>query len=171
VNEPWFPCQVGDYVMLSDNTFAMVNCITLENILLSQANGWMPITYSIPDFLAAKPKNFSLGFMVISDFGLDYKHQAQCITVIPEILCAGIRRGLLLESYGSSLIDLAVHFAQANTSSLDYKLIASFDGTAAGEFFAIKRAMQRYAVEVCNQQQWVTPFNQLVVHNANDRAV
>lgn len=168
VNEPWFPCQVGDYVMLSDNTFAMVNCITLENILLSQTNGWMPITYSIPDFLAAKPKNFSLGFTVVSDFGIDYQHQAQCTTVIPEILCAGIRRGLLLETYGPSLIDLAVHFAQANMSSLDYKIIASFDGTVAGEFFAIKRALQRYAVDVCNQQQWVIPFNQLVVHNAKD---
>lgn len=171
VNEPWFPCQVGDYVMLSDNTFAMVNCITLENILLSQANGWMPITYSIPDFLAAKPKNFSLGFTVVSDFRIDYKHQAQCTTVIPEILCDGIRRGLLQESYGQSLIDVAVRFVQANTSSLDYKLVASFDGTVAGEFFTIQFAMQRYAVEVCNQQQWVIPFNQLVVHNAGDRAV
>jgi hypothetical protein len=149
----------------------MVNCITLENILLSQANGWMPITYSISDFLAAKPKNLSLGFTVVSDFRIDYKHQTQCTTVIPEILCDGIRRGLLQEPYGQSLIDVAVRFVQANTSSLDYKLIASFDGTVAGEFFSIQFEMQRYAVEVCNQQQWVIPFNQLVVHNAGDRAV
>lgn len=167
-DEPWFPCQRGDFVMLSDNTFAMVKCITLESIVLSQPNGVMPITYSIADFLAEQPKNFSLGFTVISDFGIDYQHQSQCTTVIPEILCAGIHRGLLLESFGHSLNNLVVHFAHANTSSLDYKIAATFDGTAAGDLFAIKRALQRYAVEVCNQQQWVIPFNQLVIHNAKD---
>ena len=167
-DEPWFPCQRGDFVMLSDNTFAMVKCITLESIVLSQPNGVMPITYSIADFLAEQPKNFSLGFTVTSDFGIDYQHQPQCTTVIPEILCAGIHRGLLLESFGHSLNNLVVHFAHANTSSLDYKIAATFDGTAAGDLFAIKRALQRYAVEVCNQQQWVIPFNQLVIHNAKD---
>lgn len=167
-DEPWFPCQRGDFVMLTDNTYAMVKCITLECIVLSQPNGVMPITYSIADFLAAQPKNYSLGFTVSSDFGIDYQHQAQCTTVIPEILCEGIRRGLQLESFGNSLNDLVVHFAHANTSSLDYKIAATFDGTAAGDLFAIKRALQRYAVEVCNQQQWVIPFNQLVIHNAKD---
>ena len=167
-SEPWFPCQAGDYVLLSDETFAMVKCITLESIVLSQANGAMPVTYSIADFLAAQPKNFSLGFTVTSDFGIDYRHQAQCTTVIPEILCAGIRRGLLLEPYGDALKDLAVHFAQANTSSLDYKIVATFDGAVAGDFFPIQRALQRYAVEVCNRQHWVIPFNQLVIHNAKE---
>ena len=167
-DEPWFPCQRGDFVMLSDSTFAMVKYITLESIVLSQSNGVMPITYSIADFLAAQPKNFSLGFTVTSDFGIDYQHQSQCTTMIPEILCDGIRRGLQLESFGNSLNDLVVHFAHANTSSLDYKIVATFDGTAARDLFAIKRALQRYAVEVCNQQQWVIPFNQLVIHNAKD---
>ncbi|MEK6596360.1 MAG: hypothetical protein AABZ18_07585, partial [Pseudomonadota bacterium] len=112
-NEPWFPCKVGDYVMLSDSTYGMVKCITLENIVLSLANGTMPRTYTIAHFLAANPRNFSQGFIAISDFGIDYKHQAKCTTEVPEMMCAGIRQGLLQEIYGGSLKDLAVHFAKA----------------------------------------------------------
>ena len=167
-DEPWFPCKVGDYVMLSDSAYGMVKCITLENILLSLSNGTMPRTYTVTDFLAANPKNFSQGFMVTSDFGIDYKHQMRCTTEIPEMMCAGIRRGLLRETYGSALKDLAVYFAKANTSSLDYKIMATFDGGAAGEYLSIQRALQRYAVEVCNQQQWIIPFNQLVIHNGKE---
>jgi len=167
-DEPWFPCKVGDYVMLSDSAYGMVKCITLENILLSLSNGTMPRTYTVTDFLAANPKNFSQGFMVTSDFGIDYKHQMQCTTEIPEMMCAGIRQGLLRETYGSALTDLAVYFAKANTSSLDYKIVATFDGRAAGEYLSIQRALQRYAVEVCNQQQWIIPFNQLVIHNGKE---
>lgn len=165
MDEPWFPCQVGDYVMLSDGSYGMVKCITLENILLSLSDGTMPRTYTIPDFLAANPKNFSQGFIVVSEFGIDYKHQMICTTEIPEKMAIGIREGLLREAYGYALQDLSVYFAKANTSSLDYKIIATFEGVAAKEYFAIRRALQRYAVEVCNQQQWIIPFTQVVVHN------
>lgn len=167
-NEPWFPCKVGDYVMLSGDIYGMVKCITLEHIVLSLSDGTMPRTYTITDFLAAKPRNYSQGFVAITDFGIDYKHQASCTVDVPNILREGIRRGLLQETYGASLKDASVHFAKANTSSLDYKIIATFDGAAAGELHPITRALQRYAVEVCNQQQWTIPFAQLVVHSGKD---
>lgn len=167
-DEPWFPCKTGDFVKLADDTFGMVKCITLENIVLSAADGAMPRTFSIADFLAANPKNYSLGFSVLSDFGVDYRHQAIATTAIPEILCEGIRQGLLQESFSDALIDVAVHFAKANTSSLDYKIIAAFDGSAACDYFAIQRALQRCAVDVCNQRQWTIPFTQVVVHQAGN---
>ncbi|MBX3616233.1 hypothetical protein [Nitrosomonas sp.] len=164
-DEPWFPCQVGDYVMLSDGSYGMVKCITLENILLSLSDGTMPRTYTIPGFLAASPKNFSQGFIVVSDFGVDYKHQMICTTEIPDKMAIGIREGLMQEAYGGALQGLSVYFSEANTSSLDYKIVATFEGMAAKEYFAIRRALQRYAVEVCNHQQWIIPFTQVVVHN------
>lgn len=167
-DEPWFPCKTGDFVKLADDTFGMVKCITLENIVLSAADGAMPRTFSIADFLAANPKNYSLGFSVLSDFGVDYRHQAIATTTIPEILCEGIRQGLLQESFSGALIDVAVHFSKANTSSLDYKIIAAFDGSAACDYFAIQRTLQRYAVDVCNQRQWTIPFTQVVVHQAGN---
>lgn len=167
-DEPWFPCKVGDYVMLTDGTYGLVKCITLESIVLSTASGMMPKTYAIIDFLAANPKNLSQGFFVISDFGIDYQHQEHCTTEIPELMGAGIRKGLLQEAYGESLEDVSVFFAKANTSSLDYKIIAVFNGAAAGDYHAITRALQRYAVETCNQQHWKIPFTQLVIHNAGN---
>jgi hypothetical protein len=164
-DEPWFPCQEGDFVMLSDGTYGMVQRITLENVMLSLPNGMMPQTYATGDFLAEKPKNYSRGFFVGSDFGIDYKYQQQCTTQIPELLCTGIREGLRQEAYNDFLNDIWVFFAQANTSSLDYKIVAVFDGQAAVYYHSITRDLQRYAVEVCNQQQWEIPFTQLVVHN------
>lgn len=163
-DEPWFPCLQGDYVMLSDDTYGKVKCITFESVLISLSSGMSPKTYSVVDFLATNPRNLSQGFIVTSDFGIDYKYQQQCTTKIPELLCAGIRQGLQKETYGDSLEDIWVYFAQANTSSLDYKIIALFNGKAAGDYYAISRALQRYAVEVCNQQEWEIPFSQLVVH-------
>lgn len=164
-DDPWFPCQEGDFVMLSDGTYNMVQCITLENVILSIPNGMMPQTYTIGDFLAAKPKNFSHGFVVVSDFGLDYKYQEHSTTQIPDLLCTGVREGLKKEVYGKYLKDIWVFFAKANTSSLDYKIVTIFDGQAAADYYAITRDLQRYAVEVCNRQQWEIPFTQLVVHS------
>ena len=163
-DEPWFPCQQGDYVMLSDGTYGKVKCITFESVLISLSNGMSSKTYSTIDFLATNPRNLSQGFLVTSDFGIDYKYQQQCTTDIPELLCTGIRQGLQKENYGDFLEDIWVDFAQANTSSLDYKIIVLFNGNGASDYYSITRALQRYAVEVCNQQGWEIPFRQLVVH-------
>ena len=163
-DEPWFPCQQGDYVMLSDGTYGKVKCITFESVLISLSNGMSSKTYSTIDFLATNPRNLSQGFLVTSDFGIDYKYQQQCTTDIPELLRTGIRQGLQKENYGDFLEDIWVDFAQANTSSLDYKIIVLFNGNGASDYYSITRALQRYAVEVCNQQGWEIPFRQLVVH-------
>ncbi len=165
-DEPWFPCKVGDYVMLTDDKYGLVKCITPENVLLSLYNGMMPQTYAIKDFLAAQPENLSQGFIVTSVIGIDYKNLPQSTNQIPQILCEGIQKGLQQEKYGNALKHLRVYFSQANTSSLDYKIVAFFDGKAAEYYYPIDRALQRYAVEVCNQQKWEIPFTQVVLHNA-----
>ncbi len=43
-----------------------------------------------------------------------------------------------------------------------YKIIAFFDGAAASEYYV--RTLQCFAVEVCNQQQWIIPCAQLLMH-------
>ena len=163
-DEPWFPCREGDYVLLADEKYGLVKHITLENVVLSLSSGMMPQTYTIQDFLAAQPKNLSQGFIVTSVIGVDYKYQTQCTDQMPAILREGIRNGFQQESYSDALKDLLVYFAEANTSSLDFKIIAIFDGKAACEYYSIARSLQRFAVDVCNQQQWEIPFTQVVVH-------
>jgi hypothetical protein len=154
-NEPWFPCKVDDYVMLYGDIYGKVKNITLENIVLSLPDGTMPITYTIEDFFIANPRNFSLGFIVKTEFNIDCKHLKISTSEIPEILTAGIQQGILKENFGNSLKDLSVNFAKADASFLAYEIIAAFDGAAASEFYSIARALQRYAVEVCNYQQWM----------------
>lgn len=169
--EPWFPCKLRDFVLLSDGTFGMVKHISIESVVLSLSDGKMPKTYTTSDFLAASPRNLSQGFFVTSDFGIDYQYQENCTIQIPEIFRMGIQKGIQQESFGSALLDLTVQFSQANASSLDYKILAKFDGKAAGDYYPIIRALQRYAVEVCNQQQWEIPFAQLTIHRQADRII
>ena len=163
-DEPWFPCRKGDFVLLSNEWCLKVKCITPEHVELTLGNGMMPHIYPVQDFLATCPKNLSQGFIVVSVIGIDYEYQQRCTTDIPEIFREGIRNGLSREVYGRGMKDLLVYFEQANTSSLDYKIIALFDGSVAGYYNDITRDLQRFAVDVCNQQNWKIPFNQLVVH-------
>ncbi len=165
-NEPWFPCKKGDYVMLSDDSYGQVQCITLEYVQLSLSDGSMLQTYSVSDFLSANPTNLSRGFLITSLIGVDYQYQSQCTTTIPAAFEAGIRSRLLEETYGSALKSISVNFNQANTSSLDFKIIVVFEGSAADTYFSIQRDLQRFAVDVCNQHKWEIPFNQLVVHQS-----
>ncbi len=115
----------------------------------------MPITNTIEDFFIANPRNFSSGFIATTAFSIDYKHLGISTVEIPRIMTAGIQQGLLKEKYGNSFKDLSVHFAKADSSFLEYEIIGNFDGAAASEFYSIVRALQGYAIEICNRQQWM----------------
>lgn len=154
-DEPWFPCKKGDYVMVYGDIFGMVKYITHENIVLSLPDGTMPITYTIEDFLIANPRNFSFGFIATTKFGIDYKNQQISTVEIPRIMTEGIQQGLSKENYGNSLKSLSVHLEKGRSSFLEYEVIAVFDGMAASEYYSILRDLQRYAIEICNQREWM----------------
>lgn len=163
-DEPWFPCKPGDFVLLEDERCLKVRRITPEYVQLSLRNDSMPQMYAIQNFMEACPKNLSTGFIVASTIGIDYQYQQISTTDIPKIFQEGILSRMQHESYGQTIRDISVYFEQANSSSLDFKIIGTFDSAAAPDYYMIKRDLQRFAVDVCNQQQWTIPFNQLVVH-------
>jgi hypothetical protein len=66
--------------------------------------------------------------------------------------------------YGNFFTRIDVEFNLANASSLDYKIIAHFDGQAAKSYRSITRDLQKYCVNVCNTHNWSIPYQQLVVH-------
>ncbi|MEC5129382.1 hypothetical protein VSU19_21655 [Verrucomicrobiales bacterium BCK34] len=164
--EMWFPCHEGDWVELPDEGRGRVIAQTPEYVQLVKLGG-AKITIPTTDFLAKAPKNLSQNFRIKSTFGIDYKHQADCTGKIPEILWAYITKGIytLLED-NDSLLSLKVEFASAGASSLDYEIIADFDGIHAPRYEALSRAMQRLAVECCNENGWEIPFTQITLHNA-----
>jgi hypothetical protein len=160
-NEAWFPSQVGDYLMLDGDTFAEVVQQTIEFVQLRVKGSLVEI--ATPAFLKREVRNLSRdGFTVIVSFGIDYKHQAECLNTVQTTLHTAIT--LAFAEFAYEPRSLLVKFKAANTNSLDYLILANMPGEAAADYFAIERLIQTTCVEVCNRQQWVIPFQQLTLH-------
>ena len=161
--EPWFPCVEGDWVIVAD-TFAQVCIQTPQTVeLLAQGARRSMTTVS---FLAGNPTNLSSGFGFRATFGLDYRHQAIATTDVPRVMRDALETGLRQSPGGDGLVRLRVELAAAGSSSLDYRVIGEFEGTAAQHYLSLQRSVQRILVDLCNEQGWVIPFPQLTVHRA-----
>lgn len=164
--EIWFPCQEGDWVELADEGRGRVISQSPDFVQLVKLGGAKVVMPTV-DFLGKSPKNLSGGFRISTTFGIDYKHQAECTGRIPEIMWAHITRELVpLVEDRELLLSLKVEFASAGASSLDYEIIADFDGALAPKIQVLERALQRFAVDCCNANGWEIPFTQITLHNA-----
>ncbi len=164
--EPWFPCSEGDWIDLPDEGRGKVLSQTPEFVQLVKLGG-ARITIPTAEFLLKSPVNLSHSFRLSTRFGIDYKHIAASTTTIPEILWTHLTREIstLIEKR-EQLISLKVEFADAASSSLDYAIIADFDGSLAHRYEFLSRALQRLAVDCCLANHWEIPFNQITLHNA-----
>lgn len=164
--EPWFPCRPDEYVLLSDETFGLVERQTPELVQLKVKG--TSVFYPTAEFLAAKPRNLSRhGFLVIVTFGIDYQHQRIALDDVPQIFNQAVREALAASSAAEELEDVLVEFSEAADSSLNYITIATFNGAAAQYYFKLSRIVQAACVAVCNEHDWIIPFNQLTVHHEN----
>lgn len=162
-DEPWFPTRPGEYVLLGDGTFALVERQTPEVVQLKVMGN--TVLYATTDFLAKNPRNLSRGSYISAVvFGIDYGHQAIATTEAPEIFRQGILDALADSPVADHVEDLLVEFREAADSSLDYQIVATINGAAAGFYFKVGRIIQKACVDVCNARGWVIPFNQLTVH-------
>ncbi len=166
--EPWFPTKKDDWVILSDGTHGKVVVQTPEMVMLELRGGAIK-TYMTSDFLAMNPTNISVTFRIETTFGIDYAHQAECTTRIPEAMLEDIEQGLENDGHSKYLLETRVEFKTAGLSSLDYEIIAYFEGGAAPFYDILSRAVQRYAVDACNRRGWLIPFTQVTLHTAGDR--
>jgi hypothetical protein len=161
-DEPWFPARVGDWLLLGDGTFGKVAAQTPEHVQLTVLGSLK--TYPARDFIGLTPRNLSEGFIIVVEFGLDYRHQDGITTLVREQMARDVAEGLAASDVAEQLTQFSVEFAKAGESSLNLALIAGFKGAAADRYFRIQRLIQRLAVEACNRHGWVIPFNQLTVH-------
>lgn len=162
-DEPWFPTRQGDYVMLDGDLFGQVLLQTPEVVQLQVIGATK--TWPVADFLALHPRNLSLdGFAIPISFGVDYGHQGDILTTVPAKLRAHIEQALAGQPFRDHLKDLIVDFNEPAASSLDLIIVGVFKGAGAGDYWSIRRFLQRCAVEACNRHGWVIPFNQLTVH-------
>jgi hypothetical protein len=163
--EAWFPCRVGDYLLLADGSFAHVLQQGIEWIQLKVMGSIVRIRSA--DFVQQNVRNISLeGFGVAVTFGIDYQHQSIALREVPQRLRDGLASAFASSEFGADLKDLLVEFKAANASSLDYLIYASMDGNSAASYFAIGRLIQQTCVDICNQQGWIIPFTQVTVHQA-----
>lgn len=161
--EPWFPCRRNDWVILADGTRGCVTSLSHEMVELVQRGGAQKV-YQTGDFLAQSPLNLSVNFRLKILFGISYALQAQSTHGVPDILETYIQEQIRREGYEDSLLNLRVEFAQAGASSLDVVVIADFKGEMAPLYNRLSRAIQRWCVDACTQNNWDIPFPQLTIH-------
>ncbi|MGK0218967.1 MAG: hypothetical protein ACI9HE_002464 [Planctomycetota bacterium] len=161
--ELWFPCRLNDYVQLSDGCWGKVTRLTQEMVRIITKGG-SEVTYSTADFLALAPKNISKGFRVSVTFGIDYAHQAIATTEVPEKMRLALTLGLAAVVDADAIESVKVEFESAAASSLDYAVLANFDGSVANNLERLTRAVQAILVDVCNTENWGIPFAQMVLH-------
>ena len=163
-SEPWFPCQRGDWVILSDGVRGKVIGISLELVELIERGG-ARCTYTLSNFLSASPQNLSLNFRIKERIGISYDNQKMVTQEAPEKLKAYLADRLRKEEYQDILLNLNVEFEKANDSSLDLVIIADFKGEAADIYNRLRRAIQRYCVDASTEFDWEIPFPQVTFHN------
>jgi hypothetical protein len=171
-SRPWckdeaaFPLKRGEWVSLSDGK---VGCSVAQNpgTVSLQEPGGATITYATTDFLQLAPKNLSRdSFRVETRFGIDYAHQADATTKIPQWFKEHLEAHLPEIVEQSAIRSIEVQFASAGASSLDYEIEVDLDGSAAPLHEKIEYALQRILVDACNAHNLTIPFSQLTIHQA-----
>jgi hypothetical protein len=166
-NDAWFPCRVGDYLLLADGSFAHVLQQSIEWVRLKVKGSIVQI--ATVDFLQQPARNLSVdGFGIAVTFGIDYQHQQIALQQVPQLLHAGISAAFAASDYADDLKDLKVAFKAASASSLDYLIYASINGNSAASYIAIGPLIQQACVDICNQQGWIIPFTQVTLHQAEN---
>jgi len=168
-DDPWFPCVQGDWVLLSDEMRGRVIGISQELVELV-ARGGAHRTYRTADFLTLSPLNLSRNFRLKETIGISYNLQRDSVSTIPDVLREHVAKRAAEEGYGELLLNLRVEFERANTSSLDLVVIADFDGALGDLYNRLRRCIQRWCVEACNENHWEIPFTQLTLHQARAEA-
>ena len=168
-DEPWFPCRKGDWVLLSSGVRGKVIGISSEFVQLVERGG-SQVTYLMSDFLSSSPRNLATNFRIKETIGLSYTLQHEITTTILETLHQYIHQQMHIEGYGEQLLNLRVEFERANDSSMDLVVIADFRGELGDLYNRLRRAIQRWCVDACSENNWQIPFPQMVIHGTNNSA-
>jgi len=163
--EPWFPCQPGDYIVLADGSYGHVLRQTIEMVEVAVLDSRMRI--GTRDFLSQNLRNLSRdGFGIAATFGIDYRHQAICLDTVPASFSEAIIRRFSEAGLRQDMQDILVEFSEAGSSSLDYRIYLVLSGRAAPAYYKAQRLIQQACVDTCNREGWVIPFTQVTVHSA-----
>ncbi len=164
VNEKWFPCEEGDWVVLDSGLWAEVVLQSPESVHVREEGGAVS-HFKTQAFLEQNPKNVSNGYRSTIEFGLDYSHQAQAASgEIARVMRDYVEQEIRSLVPSDKLLATFVTLFQAGSSSLDYEIEVDVAPGTGHLYDPIAHAMARIAVECCEKNGWTIPFPQLTVH-------
>jgi predicted nucleic acid-binding Zn-ribbon protein len=164
-DEPWFPTNPDDVVLLPDGRPAQVEFQSIDTVRL-RVPGRNRLIVPAAEFAGQTVERLTDGYRVGITFGLDYGDQAGITTTIRETLQRKLEEKWHSTPWVDSLRVLGVQFKEAGPSSLDLFVHADLDGSTAFEYLGQKRTLATFCVDACNEEGWVIPFSQLTLHVA-----
>lgn len=162
-DEPWFPCQKGDWVAINGKPNAKVVSLSHELVEVVELGGRKTV-YPTGDFLGLSPANLSTNFFIRVVFGLSYELQQEITTSVLKKLESYLQQQFENHGYAEDCLSLSVDFLQAGASSLDVVIFANMRGSQASAIGKLERSIARWCVECCNHNNWEIPFPQMTVH-------
>ncbi len=162
-DEPWFPCQKGDWVAIDGKPFAKIVSLSHEQVEVVELGGRRTV-YPTADFLGLAPANLSSNFNMRVVFGLSYDLQGIITTTVLQTLHDFIQEKIAQQNWAEDCLSLGVDFLQAGASSLDVAVLLDLRGKQAPAYRRIERAINRWCVECCNAHSWEIPFPQMTLH-------
>jgi small-conductance mechanosensitive channel len=164
-DEPYFPSEEGDWVLLDDEAYGKVLFQSAEMVRLKLLGGALKM-YQTDAYLDQNPRNHSHGFRVKTTIGIDYDEQSKCTTEILEKFRTFFRTEVEKIVDPTDIVSMKIEFALANASSLDYEVLLDLTGEMAPKYYPIQRALQRIGVDACNEFGLSIPFQQITLHQA-----
>ena len=163
--EAWFPTRKGDWVQLSDGHIGRVVSQTPELVQIVELGGARR-TFETTAFLADAPRNLSTGYRIKTEFGLDYQHLDIAVSEIPTRLAEHVRAELidLLGENGVRNVD--VDLLRTDDSAIIFEIETDISGDRASRYEDVERCVAHAMVAAANQNGWVIPFPQMVLHRA-----
>ena len=162
-NEEWFPTSEGEWVKMDDTTVGQIIYQSPEMVQVRLFGG-NQITYTAENFLSLSPMNLSHGYRIQMVFGIDYKYQAECTTDIPKKMTEAFRQDLIKVVGEDNLVRVIVDFFLPNNSSLDFEYEVFLKGSAAHLYEEVERTIIYSFANVCNENHWEIPFQQITLH-------
>ena len=152
-DEPWFPSNLHDYILLPDGSFGQVVIQTPEFVQIKSRE--MIRTYLVSDYLNLAVKNLSMGtFACVGNFGLSLEHQEICLDTVPKAFEVAIKSNFERNEMRSSLEELRVEMNSIQSASIQYFLYVQMKSGAAEHYWKIQRMMQQACVATCNREGW-----------------
>jgi len=166
-DEPYFPSDKDDWVLLDDEGYGQVKFQSAEMVTVKLLEQGAEKTYQTSAYLDQNPQNLSHGFSVRTTIGIDYAEQPRVTSELLEKLREFFNEAVKDLVEPEEIRSLSLEFSLANASSLDYEIIFRVKGSAAPRYRIIERALQRIGVDACNKFDLTIPFQQITLHQGD----